>query len=364
VGTSASPGTVVVGGGVIGMSIAFELASAGMDCTVVDPSPGRGASWAAAGMLSHAAEVAPGEAALLGELTAASGAWPAFAARVASCGARDVGYSASGSILVGLSASDAREAARFAALATSLGVAVEALSSTQLAELEPSLVGSLRGGWTLPDDHSVDNRRLVEALLSSLKSLGVSMVEDRCVRVTGEQAGVRCTLEHRGALVGGRVVLATGAAAPILGTELLGMPSVRPVRGVTLRLTTRPGTQLPDRAIRAIVDGVHCYLVPRRDGELVVGATSEEQGYELDARAGGVFQLLDAARRVLPCLDELVLDELAVGLRPATADHLPFVGLTSDPRIVAALGHYRNGILLAPLTARRVVELLEASPCS
>ncbi len=363
-GTSNGPATVVIGGGVIGMSIAFELASAGAPCTVVDPSPGRGASWAAAGMLSAAAEVAPGETALLHDLVAAAQAWPAFAARVASCGARDVGYAASGAILVGLSASDAREAARFAALATSLGVAVDALSGEEVAALEPSLVGGLRAGWALPDDHSVDNRRLVEALLSSLKSLGVAVVQDRCARVTGEARGVRCTFEHHGELEVARVVLATGAAPPVPGVERLALPAVRPVRGMTLRLSSQPGAMLPDRSIRAIVDGVHCYLVPRRDGQLVVGATSEEQGYELDARAGGAYQLLDAARRVLPSLDELVLDELAVGLRPATADHLPFVGPTSDPRIVAALGHYRNGILLAPLTARRVVELFEETPCS
>ncbi len=363
-GTPAGPSTVVIGGGVIGMSIAFELASAGVPCTIVDPSPGRGASWAAAGMLSAAAEVAPGEAPLLHDLVAASRAWPSFAARVASCGAHDVGYTASGSLLVGLSASDAREAARFATLATSLGVPVDPLSSEALAALEPSLVGGVRGGWALPDDHSVDNRRLVEALLAALKSLGVAVVEDRCGRVAGEPRGVRCTLEHHGELVVDHAVLATGATPPLPGVERLGLPAVRPVRGMTLRLSSRRGAALPSRTIRAVVEGVHCYLVPRRGGELVVGATSEEQGYELDARAGGAFQLLDAARRVLPSLDELVLDELAVGLRPATADHVPFVGRTSDARIVAALGHYRNGILLAPLTARRVVELLEVAPCS
>ena len=182
------------------------------------------------------------------------------------------------------------------------------------------------------------------------------------MRVTREHAGVRCSLEHQGDVVADRVVIATGALPPMAGLEELGLPRIRPVRGATLRLSGRPGIELPRRTIRAVVQGFHCYLVPRGDRELVVGATSEEQGYEPIARAGGVFQLLDAARSILPSVDELALEEVAVGLRPATSDHVPFVGPLRDPRVVAALGHYRNGILLAPLTARRVVAALGAGP--
>lgn len=352
----------VVGGGVIGMAIAFELASAGIECTLVDPAPGRGASWAAAGMLSRAAEVAPGEEALLADLAEAADLWPEFARRLQHEGACDVGYAASGSLLVGLSASDAREAARFAAMATQSGVDVEPLAGEQIASMEPSLVGGVRAGWSLPGDHSVDNRRLIEGLVASIKSLGVTILEDRCVRVQQEPTSVRCCLEHQGDLVADRVVIATGAVPRPPGLDELSLPKIRPVRGITLRLSCRPGIELPRRTIRAIVQGFHCYLVPRGDRELVVGATSEEQGYERIARAGGVFQLLDAARSLLPGVDELALDEVSVGLRPATSNHVPFVEQLDDPRIVAALGHYRNGILLAPLTAQRVVELLGARP--
>jgi glycine oxidase len=350
---------VVLGGGVIGMAIAFELASAAVECTLVDPAPGRGASWAAAGMLSRAAEVAPGEEAMLAELAEAADLWQDFASRVEGEGVCDVGYVASGSILVGLTASDARDAARFAAMASSAGVAVEPLSVDQVEQLEPALIGGLRAGWSLPGDHSVDNRRLVDGLIASIKALGVTIVEDRCIRVTRDHAGMRCSLEHQGDLVAERIVVATGAVPPIPGLEELDLPAIRPVRGVTLRLSSRPGVALPQRTVRAIVQGFHCYLVPRGDRELVVGATSEEQGYEPIARAGGVFQLLDAARSVLPGVDELALEEVAVGFRPATSDHVPFVSRLRDPRVVAALGHYRNGVLLAPLTARRVVEALE-----
>jgi glycine oxidase len=351
---------VILGGGVIGLSIAFELASTAANCTLVDPSPGRGSSWAAAGMLSRAAEVAPGEDAMLADLAQAATLWPEFARRIEHGGVSAVGYAESGSILVGLTASDAREAARFVTMATSVGVRVEPLATGHLAELVPGLVEGPRAAWSLPGDHSVDNRRLVEGLLASIKAQGVTIVEDRCVRVTREPNGVRCTLAHQGDLVSDRVVLATGALPSPPGLEELDLPHIRPVRGATLRLTARPGVVLPRRTIRAIVQGVHCYLVPRSNGELVVGATSEEQGYEEIARAGGVFQLLDAARSIFPGIDELALEEVAVGLRPATADHVPFVGALRDSRIVAALGHYRNGILLAPLTARRAIEALGA----
>lgn len=361
-GTTAAPSVVVLGAGVIGMSIAFELAEASVACTVVDPAPGRGASWAAAGMLSRAAEVAPGEEALLDDLGASAAMWPEFARRVQAAGAIDVGYVAAGSLLVGLSQSDVREATRLASLVASAGIDVEPLSSEDVERLEPALAGGLRGGFLLPGDHSVDNRRLVDGLLAALKARGVTIVEDRCVRVAPTARGVRCSLEHQGDVVAEAVVVATGAARPLPGLEALGLPSVRPVRGATLRLAATPGVGLPRRTIRAIVQGVQCYLVPRGDRELVVGATSEEQGYERLARAGGVFMLLDAARSIFPGIDELAFDEVSVGLRPATSDQLPFVGPLDDPRIVAAIGHYRHGVLLAPLAARRVVEALRSAP--
>jgi glycine oxidase len=352
---------VVLGAGVVGMAIALELAEASVACTIVDPTPGRGASWAAAGMLSRAAEVAPGEESLLVDLGASAAMWPAFAAQVEAAGSVDVGYVARGSLLVGLSQSDAREAARLTGLLGAAGIAIEPLSSEEVVRLEPALVGGLRGGFLLPDDHSVDNRRLVVGLLAALKARGTTILEDRCIRVTPEASGVRCSLEDQGDVVADAVVAAIGAARPPLGLEDLGLPQVHPVRGATIRLEPTPGVVAPSRTIRAIAQGVPCYLVPRDDGALVIGATSEDQGYATIARAGGVFVLLDAARAIYPGLDELAFSEVSVGLRPATSDHLPFVGPLKDPRVVAAVGHYRNGVLLAPLTARRVADALRST---
>jgi glycine oxidase len=127
------------------------------------------------------------------------------------------------------------------------------------------------------------------------------------------------------------------------------------VRGVTLRLEAADGVAIPTRTIRAVVGAQACYLVPRDDGSLVIGATSEEQGLRSIVLAGGVHRLLDAARQVFPAVDELEFLEAAVGFRPTTHDHIPYVQVTRDPRFIAALGHYRNGILLAPLAGRQVL---------
>jgi glycine oxidase len=358
VGGTSHPSTVIVGGGVIGMSIALSLVTRGVPCSLVDPNPGHGASWAAAGMLSPAAEVAPGEEALLAQLTEAARLWPGFAAHLAAVSGIDVDYCASGSVLVAASPSDAREAARLAAMVSSRGIDVEGIDGDAIPGVEPAIAGGIAGAWLLPGDHRVDNRLLVEALVASLKSLGVRFVEDRCTRVEATPSRLSVTLEHQGSLEADTCVLATGATRPVPGTEGLGIPSVRPVRGTTLRLGPVAGVQPITHTIRAIVDGVHCYVVPRRDGSVVVGATSEEQGYVQLARAGGVAELLEAAITVVPCLEELAFEEVAVGFRPATADHLPFVGRSHDPRVLGAVGHYRNGVLLAPLAASMAATLI------
>jgi glycine oxidase len=343
---------------VIGLTTAFELVDGVEECIVIDPAPGRGATWAAGGMLSPAAEVAPGEGDLLEDLRMAASMWPGFARRLEAESALGVDYLATGSLLVGLTRSDARDVARSARQIADAGIEIEELSGSGASALEPCLAAGVAGAWLLPSDHHVDNRLLVEALIASLKAKGVAILEDRCVEVDTSGDQVRLVLEHRGELYADRCVLATGASEPPAGTALLGLPEVRPVRGVTLRLTSPGDDPIPTRTIRAIVDGVHCYFVPRSDRSIALGATSEEHHDPFVARAGGVHQLLDAGRRVVPSLDELHLAEVAVGLRPATSDHLPYVASLRDPRVVAALGHYRNGILMAPLAARRAAHLV------
>jgi glycine oxidase len=357
--SSAQAGCVaVVGGGVIGLATAFELVDRVRECIVVDPAPGRGASWAAGGMLSPAAEAAPGEEALLPELRRAAALWPSFARRIEDESSIGVDYQVTGSLLVGLTRSDARDLARSARQIVDTGIDIEELSGSDASLLEPCLAAGVAGAWLLSGDHHVDNRLVLESLIGALKAKGVAIIEDRCVEIDTHGDRVRLVLEHRGELNVDRCVLATGAWLPPEGTAELGLREVRPVRGVTLRLTSTGDDPIPSRTIRAIVDGVHCYFVPRSNRSLVLGATSEEHPDMRVARAGGVHQLLDAGRRVVPLVDEYHLAEIAVGLRPATTDHMPFVATLRDERVVAALGHYRNGLLLAPLAGRMAADLV------
>lgn len=349
----------IVGGGIIGLAATFELATRGLSCTLIDPTPGAGASWAAAGMLAPAAEVAPGEEALQADLLAAGAMWPTFADRLYGASGVDVCFDRCGSVLVGATQSDAREVARLAGLVRAAGGTVSAVSGDEITTLEPALATRLRGAWLLEDDHRVDNRQLVRALQGAARAAGARILEDRCTAMDLHGRRVELRLEHLGEVQCDQCVIAIGASAVIPGTEALGGPTIRPVRGVTLRLGARPGVQVPTRTVRGFVDGMPCYLVPRRDGSIVVGATSEERGGEAISLAGGVRRLLDAAHTLFPAVDELAFEEASVGLRPATDDHLAFVGRTADSRVIVAAGHYRNGVLLAPLAATQVANLVE-----
>ena len=164
------------------------------------------------------------------------------------------------------------------------------------------------------------------------------------------------------------VVLAAGTGLPAIGGLAgSGLPELRPVKGHILRLRTPPGRRagtalLLARTVRGLVHGRSVYLVPRRDGSVVVGATVEERGDDTTVLAGAVHELLCDARAIVPGLDELELAEAAAGLRPATPDNTPRIGWTGMEGVVVAAGHYRNGILLAPLTAAAVVDLLDRRP--
>jgi glycine oxidase len=166
-----------------------------------------------------------------------------------------------------------------------------------------------------------------------------------------------------GVSAAGAVVLCTGwEASALAGVPAAVLPSVRPVKGHVVRLRDRPDRPLLDRTVRGVVHGESCYLVPRADGTIVVGATVEERGDDRRVQAGAVFALLDRARALVPGIDELELEECVTGLRPGSPDNGPFVGWTDVPRLAVAAGHYRNGILLAPITAAALAALLTGKP--
>jgi glycine oxidase len=360
-----SPDAVVVGGGVIGLGIAWRAALAGMAVTVVDEAPGRGASWAAAGMLAPVTEVHYGERPLLSLNLAAAARWPAFAAEVEEASGLPVGYRPGGTLAVARDADDNAALEDLYQFQLRCGLEVERLRSRECRQLEPGLAPSIRGGILAAGDHQVDNRALVEALLVACQRAGVRMVSGRVAELAFEADRVTGVLLAGGGpvpsradgeiLAAGVVVLAAGCwSGGLRGLAAEVLPPVRPVKGQLLYLRGPADQPLCSRNVR----GLEVYVVPRTDGRVVVGATIEEQGFDTTVTAGAVADLLRAALELLPDVAELELAETVVGLRPGSPDNAPMLGPAGPDGLVVATGHYRNGILLTPVTADAVAELL------
>lgn len=333
----------VVGGGVIGLSCAWRAAAAGFAVTVHDPAPGSGASHVAGGMLAPVSEAVPSEPAVLALGAAALRRWPDFAAELRVAGA-DPGLRTRGTLVVALDPGDRTELDRLAEQLSAAGRQVEVLSGREVRRAEPSLGPQVRRALSVPGDLSVDNRALIHALLVACRGAGVAFSGQRCAELPAADA----------------VVLAAGAHSAALHPALARV--IRPVKGEILRLRSRPGTVAPpSQTVRAIIGGRHSYLVPRDGGRLVLGATQREAGFDTDVTAGAVRELLADAERVLPAIAEYALEETAAGLRPGSPDNLPVIG-ELEPGVLAATGHHRHGILLAPLTADAVLALLRGEP--
>jgi len=358
--TRAPADAVVVGGGVIGLAIAWRAAGGGMAVTVVDPDPGRGASWAAAGMLAPVGEAHFGEEALTALNVEAARAWPGFARALEAASGQEVGYQATGTLLVALDPSDLASTDDVLRFHLDHGRSARRLSARECRDEEPLLAPGVRGGAELAGDHQVDNRLAVDALIAACRASRVSFVDDEVAAI--DTVGGRATgvlLRGGGACTAATVVVAAGCRSGQLGgLSESTLPPVRPVKGLTLRL--RGGSDRPflRRAVRGLVHGRSCYLVPRRNGTVVVGATVEEKGFDLTVQVGAVGDLLNDARRLIPALEEYELFDTTAGLRPGSPDNAPIVGTTDLPGLIVATGHYRNGILLAPVTAYEVVRIL------
>ncbi|MDO3395990.1 FAD-dependent oxidoreductase [Nocardioides sp. SOB44] len=329
-GTGSTARVEVLGAGIVGLAVADELCRRGHDVRVVDPAPARGASWAAAGMLSPAAEVSHDEPALLDLGRRSQALWPRWAARLG------LATSTTGTLLVGRDAADLQEVDRQVALVRRLGGRVEELDARGVRDLEPGLAGRVLGGALLPDDHSIDPRLVLAALLERVP-VQPEPVPPGWAEVT---------------------VLATGSTPPAAYVDRAGLPPglVRGVRGEVLRART---DDPPSRTVRGWARGRAAYVVPRAGGQVVVGATSEEHDAPPVVTLGGLHALLEAARELLPGLDRAELVEALARDRPGTVDGLPLVGPTRDPALVMATGHFRHGVLLAPLTAELVADHLD-----
>ncbi len=358
---------VVVGGGVIGLATAWRAAGRGLSVVLCDPAPGSGASTVAAGMLAPVTEAHYTEQALLRLTLDSAARWPALAAELLDRTGIDPAYRETGTVLAAADGGDLAMAEELHAFQRSLGLSVDRLTGRELRRLEPMLAPGVRGGLFVAGDHQVDPRRLIPALLAACRAAGVTVRPDRvaAVEVTADRvSGVR--LDDGARLPTGQVLLAAGCwTGAIEGIPAGVLPDLRPVKGQLLRLQVPSALRpLLRHNVRGIVRGGSLYLVPREDGELVLGATMEELGFDTTVTAGGVYELLRDAREILPGISELVITEPQAGLRPATADNMPALGATALPGLVLAIGHFRNGILLAPVTADAVAAVLagEALP--
>ena len=351
-----APDTVVVGGGVIGASIAWRAAQRGLSATMVDPNPGRGASWAAAGMLAPVTEVHYGEEALLELNLTSSASYQEFVAELSEASGRDPGYVECGTLTVARDADDNAALESLFEFQKGLGLSVERLRGRECRRLEPALAPSTRGGILVSGDHQVDNRALVEALLTACERGGVHIVRRRAAGLELEHERVVAVRVADGERIGcSSIVLAAGASpTSIDGLPPSVAPPVRPVKGQLLHLRGPAEARLATRNVR----GLDAYIVTRPDGRVVIGATVEERGFDERVTAGGVHDLLRAGFELLPGVTELELIETSVGLRPGTPDNAPILGKTEVEGLVVATGHYRNGVLLAPLTATLVADLI------
>lgn len=364
-----APDVVVVGGGVIGLCCAWRLAARGRSVTLCDPAPTAGASWVAAGMLAPVTEVQHGEEELLRLTLAAARRWPSFADELESASGGPVGWRPTGTLLVAVDADDRRWAQALHRFQRSLGLAVEWLTPRQARQLEPALAPALSGAIWAPEDHQVDNRQLLAALRRAVEQARVEVRADAVVSLQATGGAVSGVTTADGTAIGAsHVVLCAGwQSGAIEGLPAGLAPPVRPVKGQILRLVPADGSSVVlERTVRAFVASSHVYLVPRATGEVVVGATMEEMGPDTTPTAGGVHELLRDALAVVPALRELVVAEVAAGLRPGSPDNAPLIGPAPGgfgvDGLVIATGHYRNGLLLAPLTADAVVAAVEGEP--
>ncbi|MFJ7907821.1 glycine oxidase ThiO [Kitasatospora sp. NPDC096204] len=354
---------LVIGGGIIGLAVAWRAAQRGLrNVTVVDPSPGGGAARVAAGMLAPVTELQYGEEPLLRLGMASNERYADFAAELTEAsGGRDTGYRRCGTLAVALDSDDREELRELHAFHRRLGLDSDWLTGREARKLEPMLAPGVRGGLRVAEDHQVDGRRLLDALVFACEGAGVLFHRAEAVELlvgNGRATGAR--LSTRETVSAEQVVLAAGPHSHRLpGLPEGVLPAIRPVKGQVLRLRV-PDAYRPflSRNVRAVVRGRHLYLVPRENGELVVGATTEEQGYDTTVTAGGVYELLRDAHDLVPGITELPLLETSAGLRPGSPDNAPLLGPTSLPGLVAATGHHRNGVLLTPVTADLVSEYL------
>ena len=348
----------IVGGGVIGLSCAFELARRGVDVTLLERAAlGAGASSVAAGMLAPSSELENTPLPLLELQLDSLRRYRQFVADVEATGGQSCGYRDEGTLWVSRHRDDDLELDHLCAIQQDRGMPAQRLTGRELRQIEPHVSPRAVGGLLVERDTQVNPRMLGAALRAACEALGVEIRTQTSVTAIEpsngqltlalESAGGSPTLQTDQVLLASGVWLEDGMLTPL---PIVGM---RPVKGQILHLDGQPLTE-------HVLRNRDVYIVPRTGGELVIGATEEEQGFDLTPTAGGVLDLLRFGFEVLPGIYDLHLTEIDVGLRPAFSDHLPALGPTSVDSVFIAAGHYRGGILLAPSTAHWIAESMLA----
>ncbi len=348
---------VVIGAGVIGMACAWRAAERGLRVTLLDRDhAGSGASGVAAGMVAPVGEATWGEERGLAFAINSAASWPRFSEELTEASGLDVGFRRCGALHLALDRDEVEELRRRHELQRSLGLAAEWLRPSECRAIEPGISPSAGPGVSAPDEGEVDPSRLIDALLAALANAGARIHNG--VEVCGllgddrSVSGVR-TADGR-EYSAGSVLLAAGAwSGAVDWLPAQAQLSVRPVKGQILTLRGPAADPVCERLI--VTERV--YLVPRLDGRLVIGATVEERGFDTSVTAGGVYELLREAYRVLPEISELELVATRAGLRPASPDNLPLIGSTGVDGLLVATGHWRNGVMLGPATADAIADL-------
>ncbi len=342
----------VIGGGVNGLAVAWQAAKAGLSVGLFEAAAlGAGASRAASGMLAAGSETEPGGEDLWALGRYSQELWPDFVAELEADSGLALGYRTPGILQVALTR-DEVERLRFRHdFQRSLGVELTWLGSAEVRDLEPGLRPGVAAGSRCARDHQVDSKRLTAALARAAQQAGASLYAfspvTGLVLEQGRVAGLAVAGQE---IRASQVLLAAGAwSGDLPAIPKTARPPVRPLKGQSLALAQTPGAA---SLLTQVVWTESVHLVPTHDGRLIIGATVEERGFDMHNTAGGLYALLEAARRALPGLEELALLESWVGLRPTSRDDAPLLGEGRLPGLILATGHHRNGILLAPATAR------------
>jgi len=353
---------IIVGGGVIGLATGFELLRAGIPATVLDRNrAGRGTSWLAAGMLAPDTEIGFEELELYELNRESLRRWPAFAAAVEEASGRGVDYRDDGTLIVADDPDSTKRIRRLYEFQKEQGLDVDWLTGDEARDREPFVGPRVSAAIWVESDHQVDNRLLLDALREAFVAEGGALREDTPVeRIHPDDEAPAVVTEDGEEIRGRDVVIAAGVWSRQLdGLAPAGPPPVRPVKGQMIQLQVKLPFDL-----QHVIRGPDAYLAPKSNGRLVIGATSEEMGFDTQVTAGGLYDLLEGAWEIVPGVYDLAVDATWAGLRPASRDHAPIVGRSGAPGVIIATGHYRHGILLAPVTAQEMTKLVQTGETS